>query len=396
MWRTLAMARVTVLVVLAAWLAMVGSVPTHLRDALHSYETLHLHALSRSTRQRRALDGTPYETNHFRFTAFNRTFELDMHRDDSLFLHGIEARSMNAAGEVVPFEVDVHNYLRGTVKGHDNSEASLYMHESGGLHGHFRAGADVFFIEPAQRHFNGPHQPQDGAEAAPAMVLYNLNDVKPEAWHPKGWSAPSEDHHHDGSSHGEDQPSFCGNGHAAFQELAQQASAAYQLELSPEHRSRRAAASSTANTCLMRLVADYRFFTQQGSSTAATINTMVGLDTSLLKLAELWLGCMPACLGCLGVGGRGLKLIVLKEPGSCNRSSDVELAAHARSSTWKLQIHCSARQCSQALTLIRLPLSPTPTWASRFRLSLCTQVRYPTLTIQTPQYVVVCLRPVQA
>jgi len=45
-----------------------------------------------------------------------RTFELEMSRDDALFRHGIEAYSVNSDGDMVPFAMDVHNYLRGTVK----------------------------------------------------------------------------------------------------------------------------------------------------------------------------------------------------------------------------------------------------------------------------------------
>eukprot|EP00052_Salpingoeca_macrocollata_P009006 m.70979 g.70979 ORF g.70979 m.70979 type:complete len:827 (+) comp16879_c0_seq1:456-2936(+) len=266
-------------------------VPQHLSAQVNNVEALHLSDFH-VTRGRRSLDGS----RTLQFTALNRTFIMELSRDESIFTPTAYGVLVSEHGEQ-RFEIDRHNYLRGTLQGEPASRVTLYMNGDI-LHGNVDSeDGNSYTLEVAARHMKNT----DSVSPAdrPDVFVYNNKDVT------HGYD-PRTGQQRFGKN-------FCGHGHshihdsveATAQRVMEQqhqrvhhsfgggadnhgsASPAAAAGFSPNPRSpdtyrttlqrqRRAQASATDNTCTMTLVSDSLFYVASGSSESAAVSQMVG------------------------------------------------------------------------------------------------------------------------
>lgn len=265
----------------------------------------------RSMGRNNAADGISLQhSHHIAFAAYNYSLQLLLQPDARVRDSGIAIRVLTANATLQSHAIDHHNYLHGVAAGFPSSVATVYLRQDGNILARIMLPNETLFVEPAYPHYDA----QDGTGRHRDMIVYSSHDIRPDSWQRgAGAKAGRGDHHQ-----------FCGSMHhdqflqqqqqqqqeQQQQQRRQQPAADGESLSSPVNsvqftlanrttatsrhrlptaqarpwvvpdaplaaRHRRATASAEFNTCLMTVVADYRFHLYHQLSVADTTAAMI-------------------------------------------------------------------------------------------------------------------------
>jgi len=184
--RGLAICVVVILFTLCAQAQLSPDNPSELLKSLRHYEIVRItrHASDSQTKHP--------QISKFHFTAFEKHFSLDLHKNNDLFTPSYREERLDADGNVVRVrtlaEIE-HCYYHGHVVGDDTSFVAVSTCR--GLEGVIHSNGEVFSIEPAARHFDVTST--TAANMNSHHIFYREADVQ----HPHPLMCGVQDHLHE-------------------------------------------------------------------------------------------------------------------------------------------------------------------------------------------------------